>query len=180
MMKIQEEVWKHIDNWLKSGKGPLRPREGTLDIMEANSEIYGRDAPFYIAPTHDAVRDEYHRQAKLFKANADVEPNPQLLMNGFERLQKAYPVNRLYECEVSYEQLTAEERAHERDAAYEPLERNGSQYVVMRAEPVLVKIDDLTDEELNEKEREYREMAVGCIAHANEIAVYRRSRRAVA
>lgn len=183
MEDVSEVVRKHILRWIEDGKGAeeLDPNHGTVEIMAGHPDIEGADALFYIPPTRDAVRNEYHRQAKKFKnPRPDLEPDPQLTLEGFKRLQKAYLIDRMREYEVEYEDLTPQELKRERDAAYEPLKRNGKLFIVKRPTALLVKIEALTDMELYQKEREYREMASGCIEHANEISRYRIARRGVA
>lgn len=177
-MQLSEEVWNHIEEWLKNGgKGPLDPNIGTIEIMAEHPGIDGVDVDFYVEVTRDGVRNEYHRQAKRFKANGD-DPDPQLILDGFVRLQRAYLIDRLYETEVEYDKLNGEERKRVNNAALQPLKRSGRLYIVERPKAVLVKIEHLTDDELDQKESEYRHMAQGCIQHANEIVAYRRARKA--
>ncbi|MGB0973113.1 MAG: hypothetical protein ACPGVG_19485 [Mycobacterium sp.] len=63
-------------------------------IMLDHPYIQGDDAPFYRLGASSWVRDCVRRYLHRFKPRAEVEADKQLVLEGFERLQRAYLVTR--------------------------------------------------------------------------------------
>jgi hypothetical protein len=88
------------------------------EILDTYCGIYGPDADFYKIATKDYVADKVKRCIKKYET-PDQAGRGQIVMDGFEYLQKAYPVERGEEREiVPVSQLTdleLEARAAEYD-----------------------------------------------------------------
>lgn len=68
----------------------LSPDIITEIVMTAWGEIEGDYADRYICTAHAWIRDAVRKRINRYKAEAQVEPDKQLVMPGFERLQKRY------------------------------------------------------------------------------------------
>lgn len=110
-------------------------------IVSAHGDIQGTDKDFYVLCAFGHVRTAVREVFRRYRVAPDEEPDPQLIMPGFERLQKRYLV-----------------------------ERDGDQ--------IAVPIEQLTDQEIDEKIAELERMAAGCKCHAEELRRYKGSRRA--
>lgn len=64
----------------------------TQFILSKHSEIEGPDTPFHTLCASEHVRDSVRTVTRRFKVSLTVAANPQLVMDGFERLQVAYDV----------------------------------------------------------------------------------------
>lgn len=134
------EIAKKIE-WLQRNNGhTLHPDWIANAVVTDHPDIRGEDSDFYVCCARSDVRNEVRRQLGKFKVKADKESDAQLVMEGFERLQKYY-------------------------------------LVTMDEEQVAVRIELMTDEQLEEKEREYMAMGDGCYKHADEIRRYRERRQ---
>lgn len=115
----------------------------TQQVISQHPDVEGDDADFYACITREKVRDAVRSRLNRYKAKAEVSPDPQLILAGFERLQRYY--------------------------AFE----DGQQQVAIR-------IEDMTDAQLEAKERELMAMGAGCYQHADELRRYRDKRKAAA
>lgn len=64
----------------------------TAEILAMKSRIEGEDADFYLACGADVIRDTVKRCIGDYEPQATT--SAQLVMDGFDHLQKAYTVNR--------------------------------------------------------------------------------------
>lgn len=118
----------------------LHPEWITQAVMSKHSDVEGNDTDFYQCCARAEVRTQVRKRLSQYKASADTTVDRQIVLEGFERLQKRY--------------LIAE---------------NGEQ--------VAIRIQDMTEEQLQVKANEYRAMGVGCFQHADEIDRYREQLR---
>lgn len=139
---LQHEVSQIVIDRINSGE-PTNAAWLTQAVVGAHPDIHGSDAEWYTYCAYGSVRDAVRDVLRKYRPDPKQEPDRQILLPGFERLQQAYLIS-----------------------------RGGDQ--------VLVAINQLTDEELEEKAREYEVMAQGCLKHADELRRYRRERRAAA
>ena len=111
----------------------------TTIVVEAHPNLKGADANWYRVCAYGYVRDAVRKLVNASKAISGKEPDQQMLLPGFNRLQKLYAVER-------------------------------------QGKPVFVPIDQMSDDEIKEKIREYTAMAVGCEEHVKELKRYLRER----
>lgn len=92
----------------------------TTEILAMKDKIEGDDADFYIACGVDSIKDIVKRCIGDYKPKAELVTDAQIVMDGFDHMQKAYTVNRDGEqVLVPVDMLTAEEieaRARELEA----------------------------------------------------------------
>lgn len=138
---LQSEIAKKIE-WLKCNNGStLHPDWITGAVLSDHQDIHGADRDFYACCTRLEVRNETRRQLNRYRAKAEAEPDEQLTLEGFNRLQEYYLVD-----------------------------RDETQ--------VAVRIDNLSDEEIDAKAVEYESMGRGCFEHAQELYRYKELRLA--
>lgn len=81
-------------------------------MLERHRHIHGRDAGWYRLCAYDQVRDVVRQAFRRFKPDRKGETDKQLLLPGFERLQKRYLVSRQgQQMAVRIEQLSDDEAA---------------------------------------------------------------------
>jgi len=139
---LLSEIYEVIERYL-SAQGDAPADWVTQDIVNRHNRIEGPDADFCLERTYDNIRDEVRRAIRRYDISAEGEADPQLTMEGFERLQKVYSVM-----------------------------RNG--------QSVAVRVELMSDAELEAKEIELERFAAGSIEHRNEIRRYRLQRREAA
>jgi hypothetical protein len=93
----------------------------TQEILSLKSRIEGDDADFYIACGADFIRDAVKRCIGDYAPKAMTVP--QLIMDGFEHLQKAYTVNRDGENVLVPVDLLTDEEVEGRAAELEDMAR---------------------------------------------------------
>lgn len=91
---LQDEIRTHVDLLIRSGAESLHPDWVTNSVMSEHTEIDGEDTDFYRIAARMTVRQEVRKCLNAFKPTEDSSPNEQLVLEGFERLQKYYLVNR--------------------------------------------------------------------------------------
>jgi hypothetical protein len=116
----------------------------TTEYLNTKSDISGSDLPFYSTCAHHYVWDVAKRCVKRYDDQASSE-SQQLVMDGFEHLRKAYPVNRGGEiCLVPVNQCTDDElrqRAEEYLSMSQALVKHAKEifaYLEMRGHRVAV------------------------------------------
>ena len=114
----------------------LHPEWITQAVMSKHSDVDGDDCDFYQCCARAEVRTQVRKRLSKYKADTDMAVDRQIVLEGFERLQKRYLVS-----------------------------ENGEQ--------VAIRIQDMTDAQLQAKADEYRAMGAGCFQHADEIDRYR-------
>lgn len=105
------------------------------NIMDAHPDLRGQDAEFYELCAWRHVRVSIRMVLRDHKL-IGREPSAQLLLPGFDHLQKAYAIGQ-------------------------------------EEEPKIVPIDKMSKEDLEAKAEELRQMAFGCLEHADELDRYR-------
>lgn len=136
---LQAEIARKIE-WLKYNNGAtLHPDWITQQVLSDHPDITGADKEFYTCCSRAQVREETRRQLNRYRAKAEAEPDSQLTLDGFTRLQQYYLVD-----------------------------RDQTQ--------VAVRVDDLTDDEIDEKVDELQGMGRGCFEHADELLRFKELR----
>jgi hypothetical protein len=64
----------------------------TQAVMAKHPDVEGADADFYACVSREKVRDAVRQRLNRYKAKAEVFPDPQLVLSGFERLQRYYSI----------------------------------------------------------------------------------------
>ncbi len=130
--EVTQEIRGIVRNKIDSGVS-VRVEWLTAEIIAMKDKIEGDDADFYIACGIDFIKKTTKRVVGEFEPKP--EQSSQIIMPGFDHLQKAYTVKR-------------------------------------DGQITLVPVTMLTDAELEARAVEYEAMAVGCIAHADEIRTF--------
>lgn len=87
------EVRQVIDRALATGlEAPAKWVAQT--VLSNHVGIEGEDKDFFVVCANHHVRDTVRAALRRFKPEAGAETDPQLVMPGFDRLQKAYLVER--------------------------------------------------------------------------------------
>lgn len=125
---LQEEIAKKIE-WLQRNNGAtLHPDWITNAVIADHPHISGEDKDFYTCCSRAEVRNETRRQLNRYRAKPDAEPDPQLTLEGFDRLQQYYLVDRdETQVAVRIDQLTDEE-IYAKAAEYEAMGRGCFQH----------------------------------------------------
>jgi len=139
---LTTEIRALIDSKIERN-GVVDPAWITMEICGAHKQIKGEDSEFHFFCASQFVRDSVGKALKFYDCKLSTKGDPQLVLPGYEHLQRAYLVKR-------------------------------------KDKPVIVAIDDLTDEELEAKEAELLAMSEGAKKHANELRRYRLKRRKAA
>lgn len=92
----------------------------TKEIIDTYSDIEGNDVDFYLITARYYVGDLVKRCIKKYEPSAD-HPNEQLVMDGFEHLQKAYPVDRGEGREIVPVSQLSDAELEDRAADYEKM-----------------------------------------------------------
>ena len=131
---LKQEIEQTIHSMESQSR--LHPEWITQAVMSRHSDLDGEDSDFYQCCTRAEVRSQVRKRLNQYKASADTGVDRQIVLEGFERLQKRYLIP-----------------------------ENGEQ--------VAIRIQDMTDAQLQAKADEYRAMGAGCFQHADEIDRYR-------
>lgn len=106
---IVQEVKVVISGYIERGVDQLHPDWITTDIMNKHSDIAGDDADFAIIGCRAFVRNEVRKGINKIK-DSDIYAPEQLIMEGFDYLQKYYAIERDGEsCAVRIDCATDEE-----------------------------------------------------------------------
>ena len=64
----------------------------TQEVLNRHPDIDGNDSDFYVCMTRSSVRDHVRKHLNRYKLNPEtqIHPDKQIVMAGFERLQKRY------------------------------------------------------------------------------------------
>lgn len=66
----------------------------TTEILSMKSDIEGEDADFYIACGVDFIKDTVKRVVGDYRPKASATTDAQIVMDGFDHMQRAYTVDR--------------------------------------------------------------------------------------
>jgi len=81
----------------------------TTEILKEYGDIRGPDSDFYILAARSWVNDEVKKAIGRYEQNPE-ETNEQMTLDGFEYLQKAYPIKRGNDrCLVPVEKMSYDE-----------------------------------------------------------------------
>ncbi len=72
------------------GEPRLHPDWIAQAVMQRHPCIEGEDREFYFMLARAHVRDQVRKRLNRYKAEPEIESDRQLVMEGFERLQKRY------------------------------------------------------------------------------------------
>lgn len=85
-----EAVIKEMDD-LKTSK--LNPDWITNEVIKRHPDIEGADADFWQCTGRADVRNKVRARLNKYKVSDDLSPDPQLLLDGFERVQQRYLIS---------------------------------------------------------------------------------------
>lgn len=86
---LTQEIEELVEERRQCG-GDLHPDWLTQEILSRHSDITGADADFYQCCARGEVRDAVRQRVNRYKAKPELSPDPQLVLDGFERLQERY------------------------------------------------------------------------------------------
>ena len=116
-----DEIRRFVDHKINTGQ-PALVSWVTTEILARKSEVVGSDAPFYLFCARSVIHDIVKRVIGKYndQSKPGGEKDEQIVLPGFEHLQRAYTVKRADEITlVPIEQLSDKEllaRADEYDA----------------------------------------------------------------
>ena len=106
---VTHEIRKIVTDRLNAGL-IIRAEWLTTEILAMKADIDGEDADFYVACAVDFIRDTTKRCIGDYAPKASAKTDAQILMQGFDYMQRAYTVERDDEiCVVPVQLLTDEE-----------------------------------------------------------------------
>lgn len=89
---IQDLIFKMVASKIDAGQ-VVNMHWATTEIMNNYSDISGADCDFYRIAAKHYISDQVKKSIQKFEPKSDGN-NEQLVLDGFEHLQKAYPVKR--------------------------------------------------------------------------------------
>lgn len=95
----------------------------TTEILSMKSRIEGEDADFYIACGVDFIKDTVKRVVGDYRPKASVIADAQIVMDGFDHMQRAYTVDREGETVLVPVHLLSDEEIEGRAAELEGMAR---------------------------------------------------------
>lgn len=124
-MRSKSDVTREIRNMVQDRIASgliIRVDWFTTEILSLKDGIEGDDADFYIACGVDFIKDTVKRCIGDYKPKAEGAPDAQIIMDGFDHLQKAYttirdaeqvlvPVDMLTDAEIESRALELESMA---------------------------------------------------------------------
>ena len=90
---VTGEIRKLVSDKVEAGL-VVRVEWLTTEILSTKSDIQGDDADFYVACGVDFIKDTVKRCIGHYQPKAASEPDRQIVMDGFDHMQKAYTVER--------------------------------------------------------------------------------------
>lgn len=91
--EVSAEIERQISISMDAG-AVLDPAWITQAIMADHNDLSGEDAAFAICCTREYVRNEVRRRFNRFKLTPETHSDPQLVLPGFEKLQRYYAIER--------------------------------------------------------------------------------------
>lgn len=108
---LTAEIEQVIEDFENHNERRLHPDWITTAVMNRHPDVEGADADFYRVMSRSQVREAVRQRLNAYKAKPEVEPDRQLVMQGFERLQLRYLVKEDGEwVAVKVEMMTTEQR----------------------------------------------------------------------
>jgi hypothetical protein len=138
---IRADIERLVAHKIDNGE-PVAMAWLTQEILNDHADIAGSDVDFYVVCARYYVSDQVKRQIKKFEPSDTGQPDEQLVMEGFDHLQKAYPVERNAERVIMpITQMTIDE-LEERAAEYDVM----AQGCIAHAEDIRRYIEQRQDE----------------------------------
>lgn len=88
-----KEVTGQIETCLSEGRS-VHASWLTHAVVGAHPKVEGNDKDFYTLCAYGYVRDAVRHALRRYKPDAEETPDPNIVLPGFERLQKGYLVER--------------------------------------------------------------------------------------
>jgi len=117
---VTREIRAIIDSRIASGVA-VRVEWLTTEILAAKSQIDGEDADFYVACAVDFIKGTVKRCIGAYAPKAGAATDPQIVMDGFDHMQRAYTVPRDGETVLVPVHLLSDEELEARAAEYEAM-----------------------------------------------------------
>lgn len=136
---IKADIEKLVTDKIDSGQ-PVAMAWLTQEVLNAHADIHGQDVDFYLVCARYYVSDQVKRHIKKFEPSAGVAEE-QLVMEGFDHLQKAYPVERGSERVIMPISKMTNEELEARAAEYDIM----AQGCIAHAEEIRRYIDERED-----------------------------------
>lgn len=90
---VTSEIRKIVSDRIEAGV-VIRAEWLTTEILSMKSQIDGDDADFYIACAVDFIKDTAKRCIGLYAPKPTIATDAQIVMPGFDYVQRAYTVER--------------------------------------------------------------------------------------
>ena len=90
---VTREIRKIVTDRINDGQ-TIRAEWLTTEILATKSQIEGDDADFYIACAIDFIKDTAKGCIGLYATKSAVVSDAQIIMPGFDHMQRAYTVSR--------------------------------------------------------------------------------------
>jgi hypothetical protein len=90
---VSAEIERQIEKHMADG-AVLDPVWLTQAIMAQHGEVDGADASFHLCCAREHVRAEVRRRFNRFKLTPETHSDPQLVLPGFDKLQRYYATER--------------------------------------------------------------------------------------
>lgn len=90
LSELTREIEKTIEYFETQNERRLHPDWITQSVIDSHPDIEGDDSDFYRCVSRAGIRDQVRQRLNRYKAKPEVEVDPQLVLEGFERLQKRY------------------------------------------------------------------------------------------
>jgi len=111
MNDLTVEIEQIIEAFEQTNERRLHPEYITNAVIDRHPDVSGADAEFYRVMSRAQVREAVRSRLNAFKAKAEAEADRQLVMQGFERLQRRYLVNEDgTQVAVKVEHMTSKQR----------------------------------------------------------------------
>jgi hypothetical protein len=89
---LSDHISAHISRLRESRVAVISTTAVASAILEAHPHIAGADCDFYRALTFEKLKDEARKLINKMKLKPELEPDRQLLLPGFKRLQQYYVI----------------------------------------------------------------------------------------
>jgi len=119
---VTNEIRKMVSDRVDAGL-IVRVEWLTTEILSMKSEINGRDADFYVACGVDFIKDTVKRCIGQYQPKASAATDAQIVMDGFDHMQKAYSILRDGETVLVPVDMLTDEEIEAREAELEAMAR---------------------------------------------------------
>lgn len=119
---VTTEIHRMVQDRIDAGVA-IRVEWFTQEILHMKSNIDGDDADFYVACAVDFIKETVKRCVGAYATKASAVSDPQIVMDGFDYMQKAYTVQRDGELLLVPVQCLSDEELEARAMEYEAMAR---------------------------------------------------------